>query len=104
MSTDVQPAVPEPLGDGDPWRYGERYLRKIGPDGKEFVDVVPLRYEDLLHPEENDFHVTSNDHHRDLYYLEYAFHKALADRPGLRVLVDHRIDWQAAGISAQGPD
>ena len=46
----------------DKWRYGERYLRHVGADGEVSCEIVPLRKEDLLYPEEGDRPVLTDDH------------------------------------------
>jgi hypothetical protein len=40
------PSGPEP----DPFRYGWRYVKRVGPDGQETLDQIPLSLEDVLFP------------------------------------------------------
>ena len=40
------PSGPEP----DPFRYGWRYVKRVGPDGEETLDQIPLSLEDVLFP------------------------------------------------------
>jgi colicin import membrane protein len=90
--------------DQDPYRYGWRYVRQLGPDGKETFEQVPLTLEDVLHPEEEDFIVQSNAHDQDRIYLKNVFQSRLARRRGALVLADCRIAWDKPGLKAHGPD
>jgi Uma2 family endonuclease len=86
----------------DPFRYGWRYVRRILPDGTEEFDQVPLTLEDVLHPQEGDFHVLTDEHNDDCAYLKYALRKHLAGKA--MVLSDHRIAWDKAGLKPHGAD
>lgn len=94
----------EPVDPRDPFAYGWRYVKKSGRDGSESMVQVPLTLEDILHPQEEDFHVVSDAHTRDLIYLRGAFEIALAGVRGAFVLSDCRVAWDAAGNDALGPD
>jgi colicin import membrane protein len=94
---------PDPQ-DQDPYRYGWRYVRQLGPDGEETFAQVPLTQEDVLHPEEGDFIVQSNAHDRDRVYLRNVFEVRLSRRRGALVLADCRIAWDKPGLKAHGPD
>jgi colicin import membrane protein len=105
MSTRVESmAEPTPTPQVDPWRYGWRYVKRTGPDGAITTTRVPLTKEDLLHPQEDDFIVQSEAHDEDCHYLKTILTAHLADRPGVHVLHDHRIDWGVEGVGAHGPD
>ena len=105
MSSPVQTGPkPEPTPQNDPWYYGWRYVKETGPDGKVKRVQVPLTEEDVLHPQEDDFIVQNDDHHRDCRYLETVLSAHLADRPGVHVFYDHRMDWGVEGIEPHGPD
>ena len=56
------PSGPEP----DPFRYGWRYVKRVGPDGEETLDQIPLSLEDVLFPEMGDFIVRTDAHNSDL--------------------------------------
>ena len=86
----------------DPFRYGWRYVRRVSPDGKEIFDQVPLTLEDVLHPQEGDFHVLTDEHNDDCAYLKYALRRHLGSKA--MVLSDHRIAWDEPGVEPHGPD
>lgn len=95
---------PEPGPQEDPWYYGWRYVKRTGPDGQVKMVQVPLKEEDVLHPQEDDFIVQNDDHTRDCNYLKTILDAHLADRPGVHVFHDHRMDWGVEGIEPHGPD
>jgi hypothetical protein len=95
---------PEPGPQEDPWYYGWRYVEQTGEDGQVEMVQVPLTEEDVLHPQEDDFIVQNDDHTRDRHYLKTILDAHLADRPGVHVFHDHRIDWGVKGIEPHGPD
>ncbi|HWG45267.1 MAG TPA: Uma2 family endonuclease [Gemmataceae bacterium] len=105
MNIRVEP-TPQPVPDlqADPWYYGWRYVEHTGPDGKITTVQVPLTEEDVLHPQEDDFIVQNDDHTRDCHYLKTILDAHLANRPGLHVFYDHRMDWSVEGIEPHGPD
>lgn len=96
-------ATPEPAGD-DPFRYGWRYLRHQRPDGSIAFEQVPLTLEDVLHPEEEDFVVQSDQHDAIRAYLRLALKAALAGKRGARAFADLRFAWDVPGQKALGPD
>ena len=50
----------------DPFRYRWRYvLRQIEANGNEVWDQIPLTLDDVLHPEEDDFHGQGTAHARE---------------------------------------
>ena len=51
----TDPPVPSGSDKDDPFRYGWRYVRRVQPDGTTVIDQIPLTFEDLLYPEEDDF-------------------------------------------------
>jgi colicin import membrane protein len=95
---------PEPGPQEDPWYYGWRYVEQTGPDGQVNMVQVPLTEEDVLHPQEDDFIVQNDDHTQDCQYLKTILDAHLADRPGVHVFYDHRMDWGVEGIKPHGPD
>jgi colicin import membrane protein len=86
----------------DPFRYGWRYVRRVLPDGSQTFDQVPLTLEDVLHPQEGDFHVLTDEHNEDCAYLKYALRKQLGSKA--LVLSDHRVAWGKPGVKPHGPD
>lgn len=104
MSTVLESSLSNEQPELDRFRYGWRYVRQSGPDGKERYVQVPLTQEDVLHPQEDDFIVQNDEHRRDCRYLEVILDAHLTDHPDLYVFHDHRIDWGVEGIRAHGPD
>ncbi len=95
------PAPPERL---DPFRFGWRLVKRVGPDGKERFQEAPLTLEDALHPQEGDHYMVSQAHVDDMVYLYGAFKVQLADVKGAIVLCDQRVAWDATNKYAHGPD
>ena len=100
----VNTAAHEVVEEDDPFRYGWRYVHRIQPDGTEVVDQVPLRVEDLLYPEEDDFVVQEPVHTRDFIYCHSTLETFYATQPRVVVLGDCRVDWGIAGVRPLGPD
>jgi hypothetical protein len=90
--------------EDDPYRYGWRYVPRVGPDGEETLEQVPLTLEDVLHPEEEDFIVQTDGHNEDCAYLKAVFKSRLADVPRSVVLSDCRVDFDVEGVRPLGPD
>lgn len=102
MSTVREPKAFDRVPRKDPFRYGWRYVRRVLPDGSEAFEQVPLTVEDVLHPQEGDFHVLTDEHNDDCAYLKYALRKHLGSKA--LVLSDHRVDWGKPGVEPHGPD
>ncbi len=94
------PSGPEP----DPFRYGWRHVKRVGPDGQETLDQVPLSLEDVLFPEMGDFIVQTDAHNSDVTYLRDVFKARLAGQATTVVVSDCRVDWNLAGVRPLGPD
>jgi Uma2 family endonuclease len=103
MST-VDESRKEAPPEEDPWRYGWRYVKHTLPDGREEFKQVPLKQEDLLHPQEEDFHVQTRGHIRDCRYLSMTLARRLKGRPGVVVFDDMRTDFGIEGVEPLGPD
>jgi colicin import membrane protein len=95
---------PRSVPKSDPYRYGWRYVRVRRPDGKYDYDQVPLKLEDLLHPEVDDFIVQTNYHNEDVAYLKSVFKIRMTPTPRVVVLSDCRIDFNIPGVRPLGPD
>jgi len=95
--------APHGLED-DPFKYGWRYVKRILPNGSEDFDQVPLTLEDVLHPEEEDFHIHNEQHDDDCVYLARTLRTRRLQPPIVRVTCDLRIDWGVKGLRAHGPD
>ena len=90
--------------DGYPFHIGTRYLQGVDEDGKRTVTPVPLSEEDFLHPQEEDRFMLTDAHTQAVFYIVSAIQMVTRNRPGIRVLSDHRVDWQYEDIPAHGPD
>jgi Uma2 family endonuclease len=90
--------------DDDPFRLGWRFVKVRRPDGTTELEQVPLTLEDVLHPEEGDFHVLTDGHIRDCLYLRNVIQARLELRPGAVVLSDCRVAWDVPGLRPLGPD
>jgi colicin import membrane protein len=88
----------------DPFRYGWRYVRSKLPDGREVVDQVPLSWEDVLYPEEDDVVINDPIHLRDFMYCHGALETFYNGRSDVVVLGDCRVDWGVEGVRPLGPD
>jgi len=58
------------------------------PDGTTVIDQVPLTFEDLLYPEEDDFVVQEPVHTRDFIYCHSTLEAFYAAEPSVVVLGD----------------
>jgi colicin import membrane protein len=94
------PSGPEP----DPFRYGWRHVKRVGPDGEETLDQIPLSLEDVLFPETADFIVQTDAHNSDLTYLRDVFKARLAGQATTVVVSDCRVDWNLPEVRPLGPD
>ena len=68
------------------------------------LETVPLTEEDLLYPQEGDQIVQNDFHASDFLYLMEVFRDKAKNKPGIRILGDHRIDFQVPGLQPLGPD
>jgi len=99
--TAVRPAAAQ---KEDPFRYGWRYVRNPAPDGPMLQ--IPLTLEDVLHPQEDDFHMQRQGHFEDVTYLYTVFKNRFADEPRRVVLADmrHELDPDPNNHVGLGPD
>jgi Uma2 family endonuclease len=105
MSTVPKPQRPrKPKAAADPFRYGWRYVEKKGSNGRVEFDQIPLTVEDVLHPEEGDVILESDEHDNDCVYLKTVFKARLAHDGTAVVLSDCRVAWDVPGVRPHGPD
>jgi colicin import membrane protein len=106
MSAEVlDPIAPHSAGAAkDPFRFGWRWITRIGPDGEEIDEQVGLTEWDVLHPKEGDFIVNTRIHQLILNALFNRLAQYLKNRPQTLVLSDHRVDWGIPGVHPHGPD
>lgn len=97
MKPDLRMAIPQPKPTkSNPFALGWRYR-----NGEE----VPLTEEDLVYPKEGDFVVNNLARIQDLDYLMDVFTTRVANRPELRVLADHLINFETKAVRGNlGPD
>ncbi len=88
----------------DPFFYGWREVQKWLPNGNPTTERVPLTEWDVLHPQEEDFIVNDDPHDILCHFLKGALLEAFLGRDDVKVLHDHRVDWQVPGIIPHGPD
>ncbi len=100
----VTPGLDGAAEPTDPYRYGWRYVCRTGAAGRTVWEQVPLTLEDVLHPQEGDFVIQNDAHHRRCIYLYDVFSARLAADPSAVVLSDVLIAWDVPGLKAHGPD
>jgi Uma2 family endonuclease len=98
------PFPPPSPPENDPFRYGWRFVRKIGPDGREDLEQVPLTLEDVLHPQEDD-QIPENDV-QDEERGDFARILRLRwpREQGNRVFSGCIVNWGVPGIRNHSPD
>jgi len=94
----------KPGEEGDPFRFGWRFVWRKDENGLMKQVQVPLTFEDVLHPQEEDFIVQNGPHDTDCHYLKSAVLIALDGRDDVEVLHDVRVDWEVEGVKPHGPD
>ncbi|HEX8203510.1 MAG TPA: Uma2 family endonuclease [Isosphaeraceae bacterium] len=92
-----------PAAESDPYRYGWRYVKVTRPDGSIDFDQIPLTLEDVLHPEEEDFIVQTDEHDEGCLYLKSVIKARLDGDPSAVVLSDCRVAF-VPELRPVGPD
>ena len=82
----------------DPFRYGHRWVE--GPDGYE---MVPLAYEDLLDPQEDDFVTDDNLNRKLAGTFQHFLEQCYEDQADVAVWSDFKLRFGASG-KGPGPD
>src|SRR5688572_26561854 len=85
--------LPPPRDDAYRFRYGRRYVRRVLPDGREVLDIVPLTLEDVLHPQEGDEISERPRQRKDSEYLAPIFRQRIHRVPGGHLTDDCLIEW-----------
>src|SRR2546423_13989801 len=84
---------PPTTPSGDQFRYGWRFVRRVGANGEADLEQVPLTLEDVLHPQEGDVIPVNRLQHKEVSFLYDVFEERLPRlRSGL-VLADCLVDW-----------
>jgi Uma2 family endonuclease len=91
-------------GAVDPFRYGWRYVRRVGDDGQETWEQTPLTLLDVLHPREGDHIVQNAAHDRRCRYLADVLTARLAADPTAVVMHDVGVDWGVEELQPHSPD
>ncbi len=103
-----KPSWDKPIYDSqpkvDPYKYGWRYVKHTGKDGKIFFEQVPLTPYDILHPQEEDFQMHNLAHESIIRYISNACERQLVADPSAVILTDVRVAWKRADLKAHGPD
>jgi hypothetical protein len=92
------------IEQADRFYYGWRYVRLTRPDGSSTLEQVPLTVDDVLHPQEEDHVVQSDDHQQVCVYLCNVLRGRFASDPTTVVLQDVLIAWDTPGLKPLGPD
>jgi Uma2 family endonuclease len=100
----TSPPPPTPPRDNDPFRYGWRFVRRVGPDGREDLEQVPLTLEDVLHPQEGDVIPENSFQEEERRYLADILNLRLPRAEGHLVLSDCLVNWGVPGIGNHSPD
>src|SRR6516162_1114234 len=95
---------PRQSTDGDPFRYGWRYVPRTLADGRVEYDQVPLTLEDVLHPDYGDVMPGTLAHEQDRFYLFGVGKKQTASDPTALVLHDVLVFWDIPGLRQHSPD
>jgi colicin import membrane protein len=90
--------------DESVFRYGWRTVTRPKPGGGTETVNVPLTREDYLHPQEGDHFMITDAHLEVLIYLRNGLRRVTRNRSDIKVLGDHRVDFQVDDIEPMGPD
>ena len=105
MATDLLDLPTARRTEADPFYIGTRLVNHRDAGGNIVGHhYEPLTEADYLHPQEEDRFLSSNRHAVALRTLANALTLTVRERPGRRVFIEHRIDWQRLGIEPHGPD
>jgi colicin import membrane protein len=103
MSTIAEPQTTS-TPPGDPHFYGWREVSRTTPEGKPFLEQIPLTLEDTLHPQLGDHVVEGPMHDQYRMYLAGVFRERLADDPTAWVLSDCGVYWDHPEHTYHAPD
>ena len=100
----ARPVQPEP-NKPDRYEYGWREITRITDEGQVVRERQPLTLWDILHPQEGDFRVHTDEHETFCGYLLDVFRAQVDGIAGAFVLHDTRVAWsKTSDIEAHGPD
>jgi Uma2 family endonuclease len=84
--------------------YGWREVLCHHPEGIPFYKRIPLTLADVLHPQEDDVFMPSDEHTRLCIYLFTVLSWLLEDQPDALVLSEVNIDWGVQEMAPHRPD
>jgi Uma2 family endonuclease len=102
-ATAVVDAPATPSWD-DLYPYGWRDVCQHLPNGESIWTRIPLTLEDVLHPEEDDILMPTDEHERIRNYLFMILSHLLADDLTAVLLSDTNVAWDVPGIKPHRPD
>jgi Uma2 family endonuclease len=88
----------------DPFPYGWRYVLNTLPNGERIWQRMSLTLADVLHPQEDDILLPTDEHERFRNYLYNVITAVLDDDPTSVILSDTNVAWDVPGIAAHRPD
>ncbi|MFN8486722.1 MAG: Uma2 family endonuclease [Caldilineaceae bacterium] len=88
----------------DPYPYGWREVQVTLPNGEQKWQRIPLTLADVLHPQEEDILMPTEEHERWRNYLYNALTALLIDHPDAVVLTDTNVAWDVDDIKPHRPD
>ena len=88
----------------DPYPYGWRDVLATLPNGEQKWQRVPLTLADVLHPQEEDILLPTEEHERWRNYLYSVMTALLVDDPMAVVLSDTNVAWDTPEIAPHRPD
>jgi Uma2 family endonuclease len=110
MSALIAEPVSSSVGGRSPNQTHERYpygWREVlchNQEGVPFFQRIPLTLADVLHPQEDDVFMPSDEHTRFCTYLFTVLSWLLEDQPDALVLSEVNIDWGVQEMAPHRPD
>ncbi len=95
--------LPQQRDDEYRFRYGRRYVKRILPDGREVLDIVPLTLEDVLHPQEGDEISERPRQKKDSVYLDPILRQRIERVTGGHLTDDCLVEW-SPDMPCHAPD
>ena len=86
------------------FKFGYRWVRRPGRNGREESVRIPLTLWDVLHPQEGDVHLLSDPHTDDCTDSRYVLKDRYAADETVAVLTDCGIYWDIPGLGHHSPD
>jgi colicin import membrane protein len=88
----------------DPYELGWREVVHTLPTGERKRERIPLTLQDILHPQEGDYRVHSDEHERLCIYAFNVLTLVTANDPHAVVLHDTRVAWGDPAVEPHGLD